>query len=170
MSTSSRSSFVQITSRQSDEVNSDKASDEVVPSKRRRVKTACVPDAIDLLANDTEEQKMSASRMFNQKLIERLCSKLCPEQLSEDVMNNNSFVDSLSSYVRPLLTYLEQDGNYKLMQVRERKDTEMYKLVTSINDNVEYLKNKMYEASDIEIKAAFGLTKLMASAIERYFS
>ena len=119
ISTSNRSSFVQITPRQSDEVNSDKASDEVVPSKRRRVKTACVPDAIDLLANDTEEQKMSASRIFNQKLIERLCSKLCPELLSEDVLNNSSFVDSVASYVRPLLTYLERYENYKLMQVRE---------------------------------------------------
>ena len=105
MSTSSQSSFVQITPRQSDEVNRDKASDEVVPSKRRRVKTACFPDAIDLLANDIEEQKMSASRIFNQKLIERLCSKLCPELLSEDVLNNSSFVDSVASYVRPLLAY-----------------------------------------------------------------
>ena len=122
VSTSSRSSFVQITPRQSDEINSDKASDEVVPSNRRRVKTACVPDAIDLLVNDTEEQKMSASRIFNQKLIERLCSKLCPELLSEDVLNNSSFVDSVTSYVRPLLTYLERYENYKLMQVRERKD------------------------------------------------
>ena len=122
VSTSSRSSFVQITPRQSDEINSDKASDEVVPSKRPRVKTACVPDAIDLLVNDTEEQKMSASRIFNQKLIERLCSKLCPELLSEDVLNNSSFVDSVTSYVRPLLTYLERYENYKLMHVRERKD------------------------------------------------
>ena len=72
ISTSSRSSFVQITPRQSDEVNSDKVSEEVVPSKRRRVKIACVPDAIDLLSNDTERQKMSASRIFNQKLVERL--------------------------------------------------------------------------------------------------
>ena len=60
----------------------------------------------------------------------------------------------MASYVRPLLTYLERYENYKLMQVR----------VTSINDNVEFLKKKMYEASAIEIKAAFGLTKLMASA------
>ena len=175
MSTNSRSSFVQITLRQSDEVNSDKASEKVVPSKRRRVKTACVPDAIDLLANDTEEQKMSASRIFNQKLIERLCSKLCPELLSEDVLNNSSFVDSVVSYVRPLLTYLERYENYKLMQVRERKDTETYKLVTSINDNVEFLKKKMYKASDrdkssVWINEVNGISQSEGRDTERYFS
>ena len=63
-------------------------------------------------------------------------------------MNNSSFVDSVASYVRPLLTYLERYENYKLMRVQEPKDTETNKLVTSINDNVEFLKKKMYEASD----------------------
>ena len=93
ISTSIRSSFVQITPRQSDEVNSDKASVEVVPSKRRRVNTALRSIFWQMI----QRNRRSASRIFNQKLIERLCSKLCPELLSEDVLNNSSFVDSVAS-------------------------------------------------------------------------
>ena len=65
---------------------------------------------------------------------------------------------------RPLTTYLDRYGTYKLTQVRERKDTDIYKTVMSINESVESLKGKMYEASDIEIRVTFGLTKIMASA------
>ena len=123
---------------------SKKQADDVaeIPTKQPRLQTSQVPDVVYLLSNETEKQKAGASRIFNKKIVESTCFLLCPELISEDVLNNDSFVDSFAAETRPLLTFLTKYEKYKLTIVRQRKGTDLFKSISSINENVHTLKTK----------------------------
>ena len=145
---------------------SKKQADDVaeIPTKQPRLQTSQIPDVVDLLSTETEKQKAGASRIFNKKLVESACFLLCPELISEDVLNNDSFVDRFAVETRPLLTFLTKYEKYKLTIVRQRKGTDLFKSISSINENVHTLKKRMYDASEIVIKTTSGLSQLMTSA------
>ena len=123
-----------------------------------------VPDVVKLISFDSNQNKRLTANTFNRKSFESFCRVFCHQLLSEDILNNDSFIDAMACNSKPLIAYSQQYTAYKSTHTRERANTVLYKVVTEINNMLDLLKITMKETSDIKIMASKGLHNMIVSA------
>lgn len=122
-----------------------------------------VPDAVSVLNIEIKKKKIEAN-IFNKKSFQNLCKELCPDLNTEDVLNNNSFIDGISNASNVIIEYMKLKNTYKDQQVRVRKDKKMYAILHSLTVKTEQLKMKMVDASKIKVNSIQGLSNVIISA------
>ena len=94
---------------------------------------------------------------------ETFLHKFCPELITDDVVNNESFVASIHSICNKILEYKAIQQKYVLSQNYQRKSTDLFKFNEESSRVLNEMTVEMEKASKIVISVKRGMSRILVS-------
>ena len=121
-----------------------------------------IPDTAEICSNKNVN-KLYAN-IFNKQAFNRFFKEFCPALLSDNVINNEAFVDGSIQSSKVILDFLQNCKTYDGLRQRKRQGSEMKAILIFLDTKLDSLKKKMNETSRIKVNLCKGLSNVITSA------
>ena len=123
-----------------------------------------LPDASQIVANEAGKR---VGNIFKRSKVREFLKTVCPGLGTDDVLNNDSFVEGMAKPAEEITKYVNALQKYTETKERTRKGTDLHKANEEMQKLLKELKDKMAQASKIQIDTSLGLDTMMASAKQK---
>ena len=121
-----------------------------------------LPDAAIIVANKIH------SNVFEKNIFIRFCTVMnCNGLASEDILNNHSFIEGISSTCKLIMEFEKCHKTLNASHSRENKTTALYQSIVKTKEMLSQLQVKMKKASIIKANPHQGLDSMMSSMQEK---
>lgn len=123
-----------------------------------------LPDIQEVRENIKNREKISdLAFIFSRKKVKEFLQEHCLDLMTEDVLENKSFIEGVESSFMKIKRYLNFLEKYSRNQART-KETDLSKKMTLLSNKIKVLKEKMKHASSIKINMKMGVQQISVSA------
>ena len=124
-----------------------------------------IPDTAEICSNKNDN-KLYAN-IFNKQALTRFLKEFCPTLLSDDLINNEAFVDGSVQSSKVILDFLQNRKTYDGLRQRKRQGNEMKAILTSLDTKLDSLKKKIDETSRIKVNLCKGLSNVITTVKQK---
>ena len=93
--------------------------------------------------------------------------ELCPEVITQDVVNNNSFIDFFSQFSILYFQFKNLKEEYTKLQKRTKRQTKLSKLLVELEEHIGQWKSLSARASQIKIDLTEGISTIAMSSLSK---
>ena len=136
-----------------------------VPTPKQEIRAS--PDISTLDASKRKELANNFAASGSKEAIVSFLAEKFPAFLTEDVVNNNSFISGFSESSKILSSYVQLKNIYMKQQVKQVSKTEILKLLNSIDEKLASLFREVKEAAKIKLDMAMGTQGLSLACVQK---
>ena len=125
-----------------------------------------VPD-LALLTSSNPNGKTTVRDNNERKLVFDFIVSRCPNLISEDVINSESFISFMAQSLPKVTEFIDVQKTYSSGQLRNAGKSDLTKLVEEINSDIKNLNEKLQEASLITIDVSSGTERLCVASAQK---
>jgi hypothetical protein len=123
-----------------------------------------VPDFVSL--KDSHASKSLCSSIEKEQVIDFIKPR-CPDLITEDVLNNRSFISAMAHSLPKIRSFLALEDMYSCRQSKKANKTELSKSIDEIKGGIKILDEKLKEASQIKIDISQGTERLCIASTQK---